>query len=38
VWINDKNSYGAYDGFYPMTVFLRDEKIVAVNTGRTISA
>jgi len=33
VWINDKNSYGAYDGFYPMTVFLRDEKIVAVNNG-----
>ena len=33
VWINDKNSSGAYDGFYPITVFLRDEKIVAVNNG-----
>ena len=33
VWINDKNRSGAYDGFYPMTVFLRNEKIVAVNNG-----
>jgi len=33
VWVNDKNSRGAYDGFYPMTFFLRDEKIVAVNNG-----
>jgi hypothetical protein len=33
VWVNDKNRQGAYDGFYPMTVFLRNEKIVAVNSG-----
>jgi len=33
VWVNDKNARGAYDGFYPMTFFLRDEKIVAVNNG-----
>src|SRR5690554_1429449 len=33
VWVNDKNRRGAYDGFYPMTFFLRDEKIVAVNNG-----
>jgi hypothetical protein len=33
VWVNDKNRSGAYDGFYPMTVFLRNEKIVAVNNG-----
>ena len=33
VWVNDKNSRGAYDGFYPMTFFLCDEKIVAVNNG-----
>ena len=29
VWINDKNRAGGYDGFYPMTVFLRNEKVVA---------
>ena len=33
VWVNDKNRSGVYDGFYPMTVFLRNEKIVAVNNG-----
>ena len=33
VWVNDKNRSGAYEGFYPMTVFLRNEKIVAVNNG-----
>ena len=33
VWVNDKNKAGAYDGFYPMTFVLRDEKIVAVNNG-----
>jgi hypothetical protein len=33
VWVNDKNKSGAYDGFYPMTFVLRDEKIVAVNGG-----
>jgi hypothetical protein len=33
VWVNDKNKRGAYDGFYPMTFVLRDEKIVAVNGG-----
>lgn len=33
VWVNDKNKQGAYDGFYPMSFVLRDEKIVAVNNG-----
>ena len=33
VWVNDKNRQGSYDGFYPMTFFIRDEKIVAVNNG-----
>jgi hypothetical protein len=33
VWVNDKNKQGAYDGFYPMTFILRNEKIVAVNGG-----
>ena len=33
VWINDKNRSGAYDGYFPMSVFIRDEKIVAVNNG-----
>jgi len=33
VWVNDKNKKGAYDGFYPMTFVLRNEKIVAVNSG-----
>ena len=33
VWVNDKNRAGAYDGFYPMTFIIRNEKIVAVNGG-----
>jgi hypothetical protein len=33
VFINDKNKEGAYDGFYPMTFVLRNEKIVAANGG-----
>ena len=33
VWVNDKNRQGAFDGFYPMTFFIRNEKIVAVNNG-----
>jgi hypothetical protein len=33
VWVNDKNKQGAYDGFFPMSFLLRDEKIVAVNGG-----
>ena len=33
VWVNDKNRSGAYDGFYPMTFVLRNEKIVHVNGG-----
>ena len=33
VWVNDKNSAGAFSGFYPMTFFFRHEKIVQVNSG-----
>jgi hypothetical protein len=33
VWVNDKNRSGAFAGFYPMTVFIRNEKIVQVNGG-----
>ena len=33
VWVNDKNKQGAYDGFYPMSFVLRNEKIIAVNGG-----
>jgi hypothetical protein len=33
VWVNDKNRSGAYAGFYPMTFFVRNEKIVQVNGG-----
>ena len=33
VWVNDKNKKGAYDGFYPMSFIMRNEKIVAVNGG-----
>ena len=33
VFINDKNKTGAYEGFYPMTFVLRNEKIVAANGG-----
>src|SRR5437899_13094125 len=38
VWMNDKNSSGAYDGIYPKTAFLRDDKIVAVNNEPEESA
>ncbi len=31
VWVNDKNREGAFDGFRPMTFFVRNEKIVAAN-------
>jgi len=33
VWVNDKNRQGAFDGFYPMTVMIRNEKIEHVNGG-----
>lgn len=33
VWVNDKNRQGAFDGFYPMSVFIRDEKVEHVNGG-----
>ena len=33
VWVNDKNAAGAFQGFYPMVVFVRNEKIVQVNGG-----
>lgn len=33
VWVNDKNRSGAYEGFYPMTFFLRNDRIVDVNNG-----
>jgi len=33
VWVNDKNKQGAYDGFYPMTFVIRNEKILHVNGG-----
>jgi hypothetical protein len=33
VWVNDKNRLGAFSGFYPMTFFIRHEKIVQVNGG-----
>ena len=33
VWVNDKNRQGAFDGFYPMSVFIRNEKIEHVNGG-----
>jgi len=33
VWINDKNTRGAYDGPYPMVFFIRNGKIVAANGG-----
>jgi hypothetical protein len=33
VFINDRNKAGAYDGFYPMSFVLRNEKIVAANGG-----
>ena len=31
VWVNDKNRSGAYDGYYPMTLFIRNEKIIHAN-------
>jgi hypothetical protein len=33
VWVNDKNRQGAFDGFYPMSVLIRNEKIEHVNGG-----
>ena len=33
IWVNDKNKQGAFEGFYPMTVMIRDEKIEHVNGG-----
>ena len=33
VWVNYKNTSGAYAGFYPITFFFRNEKIVQVNGG-----
>lgn len=33
VWVNDVDWSGKHEGFYPMTFFIRDEKIVAVNNG-----
>jgi hypothetical protein len=33
VWIRDKDRAGAWGETYPMTVFIRNEKIVAVNNG-----
>lgn len=33
VWVNDKNTSGAFAGFYPMVFFFRHEKIVQVNGG-----
>ena len=32
VWVNEMKD-GKLSGFYPMTVFMREEKIVAVNGG-----
>jgi hypothetical protein len=32
VWVNEMKD-GKLSGFYPMTVFMREEKIVAVNNG-----
>jgi hypothetical protein len=33
VWVNDKNKQGAFEGFYPMSVLIRNEKIEYVNGG-----
>ena len=33
VWVNDKDKSGAYQGTYPMSFILRDDKIVHVNGG-----
>jgi len=34
VMINDKDIRGAYGGFYPMVVYIRDGKVVAANGDR----
>ena len=31
VWINDKDTRGAYAGFYPMVLYIREGKVVAAN-------
>jgi hypothetical protein len=31
--VNDKNTYGAYTGFYPAVYFIRNDKVVAFNGG-----
>jgi len=31
VMINDKDRRGAYEGFYPMVLYIRDGKVVAAN-------
>ena len=31
VMINDKDQRGAYEGFYPMVLYIRDGKVVAAN-------
>lgn len=33
VWVRDKNRFGEWGDTYPMTVFIRNEKIVAANNG-----
>jgi hypothetical protein len=33
VYVNDKNKAGAFEGFYPMSVFIRDERVEQVNGG-----
>jgi len=33
VMISDKNQRGAYEGFYPMVIYIRDSKVVAANGG-----
>jgi hypothetical protein len=33
VWVRDKNRQGEFEKMYPMVVFIRNEKIVAVNNG-----
>jgi hypothetical protein len=33
VWVRDKKKDGSFDDLYPMTVFIRNEKIVEVNNG-----
>jgi hypothetical protein len=33
VWVNDKNKQGAFEGFYPMSVLIRNEKVEHVNGG-----